>query len=100
MSIRGLMVDPKTNSPNYQHMNCIADSKKNYWWGILEWWDTKKRENKKFVLIATPMSTVCSVFKWIFMICDSYVSVSSWHSIDLCHQSKNIATWGNIDFFP
>lgn len=34
MSIRGLMVGPKTNSPNYQHMNCIADNKKNYWWEI------------------------------------------------------------------
>ena len=28
MSIRGLLVGPKTNSPNYQHMNCIAGSKR------------------------------------------------------------------------
>lgn len=83
MSIRGLMVGPKTNSPNYQHMNRIADSKKNYWWEIGSDETRKKGENKKFVLIATPMSTVCSVFKWIFIYsCDSYVSVSSWHSID------------------
>ena len=30
MSIRGLLVDPIPNSPNYPHKNCITDNKQNY----------------------------------------------------------------------
>ena len=28
--IKGLLVDPKPNSPNLHHKNCMADSKENY----------------------------------------------------------------------
>ena len=30
ISIRGLLVDPIPYSPNYHHINCMADSKENY----------------------------------------------------------------------
>ena len=44
MSIRGLLVGPKTNSPNYQHMNCIAGSKR-----ITdeEFWSDETRKKEK-----------------------------------------------------
>ena len=29
-SIRELLVDPTSNSPNKQHKNCMVDSKENY----------------------------------------------------------------------
>ena len=35
MSIRGLLVDPIPNSPNYPHKNCMTDSKENYYDEIL-----------------------------------------------------------------
>ena len=32
--IRVLLVDPIPNSPNYHHINCMADSKENYLWNL------------------------------------------------------------------
>ena len=34
MSIRGLLVDPSSNSCNNHNENCTAERKENYKWGL------------------------------------------------------------------
>ena len=61
MSIRGLLVDPIPNSPNWHHKNNMEGSKKNYLWDLgkemlkmyaiwdttkTQWFEDNDKENK------------------------------------------------------